>query len=57
MPKLKTIPRPTPTQSKWNYTFIDEPIQKKKPRIESLFYKYDWNTEIMIAICKAEVGF
>ena len=30
---------------------------KKKPRIESLFYKYDWNAEIMIAICKTEVGF
>ena len=48
---------PTPVeQPKWNYTFIDEPIHKKKPTIEDLFYKYDWNAEIMIAVCKSEVG-
>lgn len=53
-PFLNPIPAEQP---KWNYTFIDEPIHKKKPTIEDLFYKYDWNAEIMIAICKAEVGF
>ena len=49
---------PTPVeQPKWNYTFVDEPIHKKKPIIEDLFYKYDWNAEVMIAICKSEIGF
>jgi hypothetical protein len=50
--------KPTPDeQPKWNYTFVDEPVHKKKPTIESLFYKYDWNAELMIAVCKSEVGY
>lgn len=53
-PFLNPIPVEQP---KWNYTFIDEPIHKKKPTIEDLFYQYDWNAEVMIAICKSEIGF
>lgn len=40
-----------------NFIFVDEPIHKEKPTIESLFYKYDWNAELMIAICKSENGY
>jgi len=48
---------PTVEVTEWTYTFVDEPMHKEKPTIESLFYKYDWNAEVMIAICKSEIGF
>lgn len=41
----------------WNYTFVDEPVYKEKPTIESLFYKYDWDARLMLAICKSENGY
>lgn len=34
-----------------------EPTPEPKSTIEDLFYQYDWDPELMIAICKAEVGF
>lgn len=48
---------PVPDEKiEWNYTFVDEPIHKKKVGIEGLFYKYDWDADLMIAICRSEVG-
>jgi len=48
---------PTIEVTEWTYTFVDEPVHKEKSTIESLFYKYDWNAELMTAICKSEVGY
>lgn len=48
---------PEPTTGRNVFTFVDKPKNPKKPYIESLFYKYDWNAEVMITVCKSEIGF